>query len=298
MIGMNVKKSIVLTALLPAAETEQRIFEMGASTMKAYDLSVIEFYSPWDTAKRRGDFLKSHGLWGVYLAATYQKRNHSHLCSLGNRERKSAVEDAKHCIDAASDAQIKSILFTSGRRPDDPAQYQSAYSALVDSLSELMEYAPQTMDVVLEPGDCDVDAMQLVGPTELAIRFANDIRKEYSNFFLTMDTSHIAQLGENALTALRKASCVCHHVHLANCILQKANPLYGDKHPLFGCMNGVYDDEELHAVYDNLVVMFQQERRDLTIAVEVISRNDEEFGWMDEVIKGSPWFFSKIIDEE
>jgi sugar phosphate isomerase/epimerase len=295
---MSVNKSIVLTALLPEAETEQRLFEIGSSTMKLHDLSVIEFFSPWNKARNRGCFLRSQDLYGVYLAAAYQKRNNSNLCSITKIERKSAVEDAMHCIDAASDAQAMSILFTSGRHPDVASQYISAYCSLVDSLSEIMEYAPRNIEVVLEPGDSSIDAKQLLGPTDDAVRFANDMRKEYPNFSLTMDTSHIAQLGEDVAIALNTAFPVCHHVHLANCILEKNDPWYGDKHPLFSNKKCVYSDEKLHALYEEAVTMFQKERKDLTIGVEVISRNSDGFGWMEDVINESQWFFSKACGKE
>ena len=52
--------------------------------------------------------------------------------------------------------------------------------------------------------------------------------------------STVAQLGEDLEQATQDAGDCLVHAHVANCVLDPRDPLYGDKHPPFGVPGGVY----------------------------------------------------------
>ena len=158
------------------------------------------------------------------------------------------------------------------------------------SMERLLPEA-ENFDVVLETGDRTVDARQLLGPTDLSMKLTEEIRKEYKNFYLTLDTSHIAQLGENVEASIEKALCLSNHVHLASCILTPGHPLYGDKHPFFSHPDGVLSDDRLHKIYSYVEKRSEEEEREILIGHEVIDRCGGRLGGLEKAIKESPWFF-------
>lgn len=282
---MAIRKSIVLTALLPDAIDSLETFEAGCAAFKNKGYSVIEFYAPFDQAASRRGVLERYGLSGIYLAALYQKRNALSLCAVSEGERRTAVKETFRCIDAAKAAGAEAVLITGGLYPGKDKE-TDAWSALEKSISELIEYAG-TLRVLLEPGDRDVDARQLAGPTEETVVMAKRICQKHNNFALTMDTSHMAQLGENWDASLRLAQPFCDHVHLANCILKPGHPLYGDKHPLFDSKDAAYSLSELQTIAK---ILFEGYAPELTVSIEIIYHGEDQTEYMNQVLAEEEWF--------
>jgi len=117
-------------------------------------------------------------------------------------ERKKAFDQLKADIDEAYEIGAKGFAFLSGKYEE--AKKEEAYQALVASTKELCAYAKKkgSMMVVLEVFDYDIDKKSIIGPAALAKRFAEEIRKEYDNFGLMVDLSHIPLLHETVEESL------------------------------------------------------------------------------------------------
>src|SRR5665647_1618991 len=98
--------------------------------------------------------------------------------------RQKAIESLKEGIDEAYEMGALAFAFLSGKYPVD--RTEEAYQALVASTKELCAYAKSkgNMKVALEVFDFDVDKKSLIGPVELAKRYAAEITAKYDNFGL------------------------------------------------------------------------------------------------------------------
>lgn len=165
--------------------------------------------------------------------------------AIDEEERLNALNSLKEGIDEAEYMGAKGFAFLSGKYEEETKE--EAYNALVKSTKELCEYAKDKgITIVLEVFDYDVDKKSLIGPVALAKRYAEDIRKEYDNFGLMVDLSHIPQLHETIEESILPIKHYIVHAHMGNCVIKDSSmPAYGDQHPRFGFPNGENDVEEL-----------------------------------------------------
>ena len=160
--------------------------------------------------------------------------------------RQKAIESLKEGIDEAYEMGALGFAFLSGKYPED--KKEEAYQALVRSTKELCAYAKSkgNMKVVLEVFDFDVDKKSLIGPVDLAKRYAAEIDAKYDNFGLMVDLSHLPLLHETAVQSLIPVKDYIVHAHMGNCVVRDPSlPAYGDAHPRFGFPGGENDVEEL-----------------------------------------------------
>jgi sugar phosphate isomerase/epimerase len=163
-----------------------------------------------------------------------------------DEERIKAVATLKEGIDEAYEMNAAGFAFLSGKYTE--GKFEEAFVALVKSTKELCKYAKEkgNINVLLEVFDYDVDKKSLIGPAPLAKRLAEEIRKEYDNFGLMVDLSHIPQLHESIEESLLPVKDYIMHAHMGNCVVKDPSmPAYGDQHPRFGFPNGECDVEEL-----------------------------------------------------
>jgi sugar phosphate isomerase/epimerase len=160
--------------------------------------------------------------------------------------RAAAVASLKEGLDEAWEMGARAFAFLSGKY--DEATKEEAYRSLVRSTAELCEHAKTLgdMKVVLEVFDYDVDKKSLIGPVALAKRFAEEMAKQYDNFGLMVDLSHLPLLREQPEEAILPVRDYLVHAHIGNAVCADASCLaYGDNHPRFGFPNGANDVEEL-----------------------------------------------------
>jgi sugar phosphate isomerase/epimerase len=101
------------------------------------------------------------------------------------------------------------------------------------------------LPVVLEIFDHDVDKKALVGPCEMAAQLAGEVRRDFPDFGLLHDLSHIYLCREDPARHLPLIREHLVSVHLGNSVSQQGHPQYGDSHPLFGIAGGDSDVQEL-----------------------------------------------------
>lgn len=192
--------------------------------------------------------------------------------------RRRTVEFLKPLIDEAYEMGAAGFAFLSGKYEED--KKEAAYKALIESTRELCAYASAkgNMKVVLEVFDYDVDKKSLIGPVELARRYAEEITKEFDNFGLMVDLSHLPLIRETAEQAILPVKQYIVHAHMGNCVVKDKNfPAYGDAHPRFGFPGGENDVDELVEYLRVLKeIGFLNEKNPPIVSFEVKPFGDED----------------------
>jgi sugar phosphate isomerase/epimerase len=189
-----------------------------------------------------------------------------------------AVATLKEGIDEAYEMGAVGFAFLSGRYEE--SKKEAAYEALLKSTRELCAYAKSKGDirVVHEIFDYDVDKKSLVGPAELAGRYAGDIGREYDNFGLMVDLSHLPLIRESAEEAILPIKEYIVHAHMGNCVVKDpVLPAYGDAHPRFGFPGGENDVDELAEYLRVLMrIGYLNEKNPPIVSFEVKPFGDED----------------------
>ncbi|MBQ0071691.1 MAG: TIM barrel protein [Spirochaetales bacterium] len=288
---MAVTRSLILNALVPESVLDEKVFRESLEILQKTKVKAIEFYAPFDTAVERNHIMRDMGFGKtIYLIAGRQKGERKWLNALDEVERQKAMDLTKEALEVALKGGYNGFLITSGAMVEE-AKKEASLDQLERSIEELYAICGRDIDMYIEPGDTTVDACQLIGPIGEAAAFAERIRNKNPNFYLTLDTSHIAQLGERFDSAFALGKATSNHLHLASCILKKDHPFYGDKHPLFSNPDGVYTSNALKHVMNRVVAAYEEEGRDLTVGVEIIDRSGKRMGSLEEAMAESPWFF-------
>lgn len=192
-------------------------------------------------------------------------------------KRVEALSSLKEGVDEAKLLGSKALAFLSGNYEED--KKEDYYRALVKSTKELCEYGRERgVDIILEIFDYDIDKKSLIGPTELAKRFAEEIRQEYDNFGLMVDLSHIPMYRESIEEALHPIKDYIVHAHMGNTVI--ASPElegYGDSHPRFGFNGGENDTAELTMFLEELLrIGFLNKKNPPVVSFEVKPWKDED----------------------
>lgn len=284
---MAITKSIVLTAICPSAKESIEDFCRAVDLFRAHGIGCVEYYTKPELRCAFGKALKESGLRSIFLAAIEQKGQHQDLCSLDEEERKAAVKACLEMAGDAMDAGAEAMLITGGWLPKNRDDIEKAEVALRKSIGEILQVCRGKLKLYLEPGDREVEFKQLIGPTNEAVQLAKDFEGELQ---LTMDISHMAQLGEDVYEVLTLSQDYTPHVHLANCILKPGAVWYGDKHPMFDVAEGMFGTEDAMAVYQWIDMC--SEEKDRIVGVEVIHREGDEWQAAENLIRKEAWFFN------
>ncbi|MCA9432262.1 MAG: sugar phosphate isomerase/epimerase, partial [Candidatus Omnitrophica bacterium] len=119
--------------------------------------------------------------YGAHPRLLSQGLNLNHL---DKAERAKALATLKEGVDEALEIGASSFVFLSGKWEE--ATKEDSYKALVESTLELCEYAKSQgdLEMVHENFDQDIDKASLIGPTPLAVRYAEEVRKSFPGFGL------------------------------------------------------------------------------------------------------------------
>ncbi|MCM8815902.1 MAG: sugar phosphate isomerase/epimerase [Candidatus Omnitrophica bacterium] len=162
-------------------------------------------------------------------------KNKLNLNDEDENNRKRTIEIMKQCIDQAYEMGAKGISFLSGKY--NARLRDCALELLLDSTERICDYAKGKGPIMieLEVFDYEVDKKSLIGPTYLAKKFCEKIKRKFDNFGLLVDLSHIPLIGESPYEAIIPVRDFITHIHIGNCLISDKNsPLYGDYHPPFG----------------------------------------------------------------
>lgn len=169
------------------------------------------------------------------------------LNSLEESERLKAITQMVACVDEAEELGAKRVAFLSGKDPGDQDR-ERGFSLLVDSVKKICQYAQgKGIGLTLETFDRTIDKKCIIGPSDYAAKFAEEIRRDYSDFGLLYDLSHQPLLSESPETSLVPLKDYLVHIHVGNGVVDPNKAGYGDLHPRFGWPGGMNDVPELTA---------------------------------------------------
>ncbi len=209
---------------------------------------VIEITWIKDTAARARvkKMLQTSHLTVAYGAQPRLLTTGQNINNLDESKRLTAVSNLKEGIDEAYEMGAVGLGFLSGKYQEE--KKEEAYQALVRSTRDICAYARSkgNLKIAHEVFDYDIDKRALVGPVDLAKRYAGEICEEFDNFGLLVDLSHLPILHESARQSLIPVKDYIIHAHMGNCVMKdRGDPAYGDAHPRFGYPGGENDVEEL-----------------------------------------------------
>src|SRR5665647_582270 len=199
----------------PIEETLTKI-----ATDDYFDAVEISWIKDKNVRERAKKMLETSYLTVGYGAQPRLLTTGLNINHLNEKERLKALATLNEGIDEAYEMNATGFAFLSGKYPED--KIEEAFVALVKSTKELCQYAKErgNMKVLLEVFDYDVDKKSLIGPAPLAKRFAEEIRKEYDNFGLMVDLSHIPQIHETIEESLLPVKDYILHAHMGNCVVK------------------------------------------------------------------------------
>ena len=279
-------RSFVLSAAFPGSKKGIDGIRNALELLAPWGIDTIEYYNA-DVSPDRIAVLMQ-GKRSVFLAGARQKMENLNPCSLDPDVREKAVAGLGECFHYARQAGASAIMLSSGGRPADEKDDAECLRLLADSLCRLHALEGD-LPILLEPGDRDVEYRHLLGPTAWAAEFTSGCRSQGIPLGLIFDMSHAAQLGEKLEEAWITARPYCDHVHLANCVLRKDSPVYGDKHPFFGVPDGVYT----HKDGQDFLAFLENERESLTVSLEMICpQGEQEDNFFHRLRTDTEWFFT------
>jgi sugar phosphate isomerase/epimerase len=197
---------------------------------------------------------------------------------LNEEGRQKALATLKEGVDEAYEIGAQGLAFLSGKYEE--ATKEESYQALLKSTKEICAYAKSKGDlrIELEVFDYDIDKKSIIGPADLAKRFAADVRSSCSNFGLVVDLSHFPLLKETAKESVLPVKEYITHAHMGNAVVKDPSYIaYGDTHPRFGFPNGANDVDELVEYLKVLIdIGFLNEKNPPVLSFEVKPWGDED----------------------
>ena len=221
--------------------------------------------------------LKESGLTVAYGAQPRLLTTGYNINHLDKTERQKALDTLKAGIDEACEMGAVGFGFLSGKYEE--ATKSDSFEALVESTSELCRYAKSKGDmrVALEVFDFDVDKKSIIGPAALAAKFAERMRKQFDNFGLMVDLSHIPLLHETIEESILPVKDYIVHAHIGNAVTIPGCDAYGDAHPRFGFPNSANGVGELAAYFRLLIkIGYLNEKNPPILSFEVKPFGDED----------------------
>jgi sugar phosphate isomerase/epimerase len=220
-----------------------------------FDVIELSWIKDPDVRKKTAKMLEVSKINVCYGAQPRLLTTGLNINDLNEDGRLAALTTLKEAVDEAKELGAKGIAFLSGKYEDETKE--ASYQTLLKSTRELCQYAnSKDMNIVLEIFDYDIDKKSLIGPTALAKKFAEDIKKEHDNFGLMVDLSHIPMYYESNREALEPIKDHLVHVHIGNTVISDTNAEgYGDSHPRFGFPNSENDVDEVAEFLKELVAI-------------------------------------------
>lgn len=223
--------------------------------------------------------------------------------AIEEEERVKAVITLKKLLDEAYYMNAEGFSILSGIKPKEEYQ-QLALKNAIKSIKELCNYSIvkskefnlKPITIILETfDDKEFAKNRLIGPTKIAIFVANEVKKEFKNFSLLLDLSHLTILGENFTNSLKLARKFIKHIHLGNCIINDPNhQAYGDNHPRFCIGGGENDIDTLGKFLKELKKIGYLEEPENTLVFEVKPLKNED---PDLTIAGSKRILIRSVNK-
>ncbi len=243
-----------------------------------FDVVEITHIKDFKVRKAAKEMISSGHMDVIYGGQPRLLTNGLNINHLDEIERKKAIDILKQGIEEAYEIEAKGFSYLAGHYEVDKTE--EAFKALVESSKEILSFAKErgNMPITLEVFDYDMDKKSLIGPVHLAKRLAEILTKEFDNFGLLVDLSHIPMLHETIDESIDPIKEYILHAHMGNTVIKdKSLPAYGDTHPRFGFPDSENDVEELAAYLKKLIeIGYLSEDKKNIVSFEIKPYGDED----------------------
>jgi sugar phosphate isomerase/epimerase len=199
-----------------------------------------------DPAARRdcSNLLRDCQMTVMFACQPLILRHNLDLNSGDAAERRRAVDMVASVFEQAKELGAGRIALMSGKNAPGRA---AAQERLIDSLRQLCKAAKDRVDLplVLEIFDYDMDKKALIGTCAAAAEIAQAVRRDFPDFGLLHDLSHIFLCHENPAEHFPLIRTHLTVVHMGSSVSDRRHSLFGDSHPLFGMPGGDTDVAQL-----------------------------------------------------
>jgi sugar phosphate isomerase/epimerase len=168
-----------------------------------------------------------------------QLRQGLDLNAADKNERQRALAAVLDCLDQARQLGATRLALMSGRNVA-AVERPAALDCLIQSLCTICRAAREraALPVVLEIFDHDVDKKALVGTCATAATIAREVRRDFADFGLLHDLSHVYLCREDPLQHFPLIREHLVAMHMGNSVSDPGQAHFGDTHPLFGAPGG------------------------------------------------------------
>lgn len=261
---------------------EESILRSYKKILKDSDFEVVEVghFSNRDFRKKLSEMAEVSGVKISYGAQGKLLGEGLSLCDPVPEKRLYAVEVMKQCLDEAYEMKAEDFVFLAGRF--EKGKENEYLDLLLDSTRMICAEAEKkgTMKVLCEVFDYDIDKRSLIGPVDRVKRYASQMSREYDNFGLLIDLSHIPMLHESIEESILPVEKYIKHVHIGNTVIKNSYCKgYGDNHPRFGfpnSENGVEEVANFIRVLFDVGFFGKEERPILSFEVKPFEDEDED----------------------
>lgn len=280
------KKGICLTAVYPQAMYDSGLLkELLEKTAVQGIFNCVEFYFEGTAGEEEEirKLLEKKNLCSVFLSGFPMKRDGVDITSPDERIRRKSVEFCRRMYERCQGLGAGKMLIVSG-----PAWKEKDGQALMGQACKSFE---EIGTVIGGDGpEITLEFFNDEGEPELAVGKVPFVRKLYEQtqgcgIGITFDTSHVAQMGADVEASFASLAPWIRHLHLANSVsVNRNNPLFGGKHPLFGVKDGDFTIADIRKHFCALKEQNMLRNVDIC-SLEVISRGDND------------WYYDRISEQ-
>lgn len=232
-----------------------------------------------DGAERRriADAVRTAGLSLTQWLTRLITEERLNLSAIDPAKRRQAVRRIADYLESAAESGATQIAVVSGEDPGESLRAEAG-ERLADSLSELGEAVRryEGMGLLIEPLDRGAHKNRLLGPTEEAVLLMERLGGVRGPVRLSWDTAHAALCGERLADSWRLAAPYTPQIHLANAVLDRRDPEYGDYHRPIGAP-GFLDTHFACGLFRQAKAAGLLESGTLRVAVEVRTETGDPF---------------------
>jgi sugar phosphate isomerase/epimerase len=232
-MAVGLRPGFVHYATFPDVRTPEQLVDAIALVLDN-GFKVVELSSMLGPAllERAAQVIRERAATLFLSAGPEFVRTRRSLCDVRVDARVATVRRVWELIDLAAALGAENLMLVSGADPG-PDQRATARAALVDSMQRIAEYgrARPAPRITLETFARERPPAQLLGPTAETLALLDAVGA--AELGVTIDLSHLVQLGEDVGPAAASLAPRSTHVHLSTCVLASGHPLDGDQHPSF-----------------------------------------------------------------
>lgn len=207
--------------------------------------------------------------------------------------RDKTIAKMRELAEVAADSGADRMAFISGRDPG-AAMRQEAARGLTQVMCAVAEKAMDCgLTLLLEPLDRGAHKDNFIGPTPEAVAILREVHQSQPNVLLSWDSAHVALNREDLQMSLALAMPYVGQLHLANAVLEREDPQFGDWHMPMG-RPGFLTEETAYAI-GSCAVLHLNEGEHLGITVESRCTSEHEI-WERE--DQNRRFLERVLERE